>query len=186
MLSRAVVRSTLSAMLLLRWFGVPDRCHGDRPLGTVASGSRPCGVVSGHQFQGHQSVDGGLGTAGVRPSPAGPCFVQDALLGGGQVLHYLFHGHHVVITQRPPDYLRHVQAASLADGVTRHDVQHRGGTGLTQGGTAKTAPHFFPPMSSRVARSMTESMASSSAAPARPWESPSTRVYSSERDRTSW
>src|SRR5664279_2789203 len=194
MLSRAVVRSTLSAMRVLLWFGVPDRCqavpdrcHGDRPLGTVASGSRPRAVVSGHQFQGHQSVDGGLGPAGVRPSPAGPCCVQDALLGGGQVLHYLFHGHHVVITERPPDYLRHVQAAGLADdGVAKHDVQHRGGTGLTQCGTAKTALHFFPPMSSRVARSMTESMASSSAAPARPWESPSTRVYSSERDRTSW
>src|SRR5674536_379657 len=162
MLSRAVVRSTLSAMLLLLWFGVRDRCHGDRPLGTVASGSRPRGVVSGHQFQGHQSVDGGLGPAGVRPSPAGPGCVQDALLGGGQVLHYLFHGHHVVITWRPPDYLRHVQAAGLANGgVTKHEVQHRGGTGLTQCGTAKTAPHFFPPMSSRVARSMTESMASS-------------------------
>src|SRR5450759_2342203 len=186
MLSRAVVRSTLSAMLLLLWFGVPDRCHGDRPLGTVASGSRLRAVVSGHQFQGHQSVDGGLGQAGVRQSPAGLGCVQDALLGGGQVLHDLFHGHHVVLQSRPPDYLRHVQTAGVADGgVTKHDVQHRGGTGLTQCGTAKT-PHFFPPMSSRVARSMTESMASSSAAPARPWESPSTRVYSSERDMTSW
>src|SRR5660398_315497 len=87
MLSRTMVRSTLSAMLLLLWVGVPDRCHGDRPLGTVASGSRPRGVVSGHQFQGHQSVDGGLGQAGVRPSPAGPGCVQDALLGGGQGLH---------------------------------------------------------------------------------------------------
>src|SRR5664279_4341590 len=98
MLSRTMVRSTLALMLLLLWLVVPDRCHGDRPLGTVASGSRLRAVVSGHQFQGHQSVDGGLGPAGVRPSPAGPCCVQDALLGGGQVLHDLFHGRRVVIT----------------------------------------------------------------------------------------